>query len=350
MKNGKYGFAIVGTGAIADVHARSVMAVEKAELVACWNHNREKGEAFAGRYGVRHCGDLEELMASGDVDVVIVTTPSASHLDACLAAIRHHKKALIVEKPLEATAERSRMIIDAARENGVMLSGIFQSRFFESSRLVKKAIDEGRFGRLTVLSAQFNWYRSQAYYDDAPWHKRFGSGVMMNQGIHAIDLMCWFGGEVESISAYTATLGHSGLEIEDTASASLRFTNGALGTIQGTTANWPGFLKRVEVCGTDGSVILEDESIKAWSFREERSGDDEIRKKFSSTSSAGGASDPMAIGIGGHIASIQDVVDALDDGRTPFITGEEALRAVRVVEAAIRSGERQGEAVLMESV
>lgn len=338
MTDKEYRVGIAGTGAIARVHALAVGKAKGARLVSCYNHSREKGEAFAKEFSISFYSDLESFAADPETDIVIVTTPSAAHYEIAMSAIRHHKKAVIIEKPLETTVEKSEEIIRAARKEGVMISGIFQSRFFSSSLLVRKALDEGRFGRLTMLTAQFNWYRSQAYYDESPWHSRDGSGVLMNQGIHAVDLMLWFAGDVDELCAYTTVLGHERIEVEDTAAACLKFRNGALGIIEGTTASWPGFLKRIEICGTKGSVILEDESIRAWCFEDKREGDDEVVLRYASSSSPGGASDPMAISSSGHIASIQDVVDALNEGREPFITGEEALKAVRVVSACLKSG------------
>lgn len=338
MTDKEYRVGIAGTGAIARVHALAVRKAKGARLVSCYNHSREKGEAFAKEFSISFYSDLESFAADPETDIVIVTTPSAAHYEIAMSAIRHHKKAVIIEKPLETTVEKSEEIIRAARKEGVMISGIFQSRFFPSSLLVRKALDEGRFGRLTMLTAQFNWYRSQAYYDESPWHSRDGSGVLMNQGIHAVDLMLWFAGDVDELCAYTTVLGHERIEVEDTAAACLKFRNGALGIIEGTTASWPGFLKRIEICGTKGSVILEDESIRAWCFEDKREGDDEVVLRYASSSSPGGASDPMAISSSGHIASIQDVVDALNEGREPFITGEEALKAVRVVSACLKSG------------
>lgn len=338
MTDKEYRVGIAGTGAIARVHALAVRKAKGARLVSCYNHSREKGEAFAREFSISFYSDLESFAADPETDIVIVTTPSAAHYEIAMSAIRHHKKAVIIEKPLETSVEKSEEIIRAARKEGVMISGIFQSRFFPSSLLVRKALDEGRFGRLTMLTAQFNWYRSQAYYDESPWHSRDGSGVLMNQGIHAVDLMLWFAGDVDELCAYTTVLGHERIEVEDTAAACLKFRNGALGIIEGTTASWPGFLKRIEICGTKGSVILEDESIRAWCFEDKREGDDEVVLRYASSSSPGGASDPMAISSSGHIASIQDVVDALNEGREPFITGEEALRAVRVVSACLKSG------------
>lgn len=337
MTDKEYRVGIAGTGAIARVHALAVEKAKGARLVSCYNHSREKGEAFAREFSISFHSDLESFAADPETDIVIVTTPSAAHYEIAMSAIRHHKKAVIIEKPLETSVEKSEEIIRAARKEGVMISGIFQSRFFPSSLLVRKALDEGRFGRLTMLTAQFNWYRSQAYYDESPWHSRDGSGVLMNQGIHAVDLMLWFAGDVDELCAYTTVLGHERIEVEDTAAACLKFRNGALGIIEGTTASWPGFLKQIEICGTKGSVILEDESIRAWCFEDKREGDDEVVLRYASSSSPGGASDPMAISSSGHIASIQDVVDALNEGREPFITGEEALKAVRVVSACLKS-------------
>lgn len=345
MRDGRYGVGIVGTGAIAAVHALAADSLEDTRLVACYNHNRAKGDAFAGKYGIVNHASLEDFMADEDVDIVMVATPSASHLEACMSAIAHGKKALLVEKPLEATTEACDRIIKAADEKGVVLSGIFQSRFFPSSVEVKKALDEGRFGRIVLVDAQFKWYRSQEYYDSTPWHGNMaigGGGVLMNQGIHAIDLMSWFGGDVESISSFGGALGHERIDVEDTSVASLRFTSGALGVIEGTTATWPGFLKKVEICGSDGSVILEDESIRAWSFKDERPEDEEIRRRYATSSSAGGANDPMAISSSGHVACLKDVVDALKEGRRPLIDGLEARKAVAIVEACYRSAASGG--------
>ena len=346
----EYGVGIIGTGAIAAFHAIAAESVKGAHLVACHSHTPSKCDAFAADHGnIRSYHDLESFMADDDIDIVMIATPPSSHLEEALSAIERKKKAVVIEKPLEINAERCLEMIRKAEGSGGMLAGIFQSRFFEASKVIKKAIDEGRFGRLTLLDAQFKWLRTQDYFDSVPWRgikDKVGGGILMNQGIHAIDLMEWFGGDVADVSARTALLGHSGIDVEDTAAAVLRFRNGAIGIIEGTSASYPGFLKRVEICGTDGSAILEEESIKAWQFRDERPEDEEIRKRFSSkTSSGGGASDPMGIAADGHIAELQDVVDALNEGREPFITGREAMKAVALIEAIYKSADEGGKTV-----
>ena len=342
----KYGFGIIGTGSIAAVHATAISSLDNAKLVACFNINGEHSDAFAKEYGIRSYHDIDSFLADSDVDIVTVTTPSGAHLEPALAAIEAKKKAVIVEKPLEITKARCEKMIEAAKANGVMLAGIFQSRFHEVARLIKKAIDDGRFGRISIIDAQIKWYRTQDYYDSVGWHgtwKMDGGGALMNQGIHAIDLLRWFGGDVSRVSSLCSTIGHERIEVEDTAGAVLEFKSGAIGVIEGTTASFPGFLKRVEISGTDGSVVLEEESLKFWQFRNETPEDEEIRKKYSDfTSTGGGASDPKAIGFHGHALAFGNVIASLDAGVQPEIPGEEAMKAVELIEAVYKSSRDGG--------
>ena len=345
---GTYGFGIIGTGSIAKVHAAAVTSLKNARLAACYDLSGERSDAFASEYGIKSYHDIDSFLADPDVDIVTVTTPSGAHLEPALAAIKARKKAVIIEKPIEITTERCDQLINTAKENGVMLSCVFQSRFHDAPRLVRKAIDEGRFGRITLIDAQIKWFRTQAYYDDISWHgtwKMDGGGALMNQGIHAIDLLRWFGGDVVDVSSRTATLAHERIEVEDTAGAVLSFASGAIGIIEGSTAAYPGFLKRIEICGSEGSAIIEEESLKFWQFKDERPEDAMIREKYSDfTSTGGGAADPKAIGAHGHARVFADVMDALDTGREPEITGTEARKAVELIEAVYRSS-REGKTV-----
>ena len=340
-----YGFGIIGTGTIAEVHVMAASSLANARLVACYDINSTRSDEFAARHGLRSYHDIDDFLADPDVDIVTITTPSGAHLEPALAAIRAKKKAVIIEKPIEITTDRCDQLIAAADKNGVLLGCVFQSRFHDAPRLVKKALDEGRFGRITLIDAQIKWYRTQAYYDDISWHgtwKMDGGGALMNQGIHAIDLLRWFGGKVNDVSSRTATLAHERIEVEDTAGAVISFANGAIGIIEGSTAAYPGFLKRIEICGSEGSAIIEEESIKFWQFKEERPEDAEIRAKYADfTSTGGGASDPKKIGSHGHASVFADVMNALDTGRDPQVTGREARNAVELIEAIYRSA-REG--------
>lgn len=257
-------FGIVGLGMIADFHARAIRAMSggRGTLVACCSRHKEKADAFARKFDCAPYASLEDFLRHPGLQIVTVCTPSGTHRETALAAAAAGKH-LLVEKPLEITARRCRAIVEACRSRGVLLAGIFPSRFHEAARAVKGAIDRGRLGRITLGSAYVKWYRSQEYYDRGGWHgtrQWDGGGALMNQSIHAIDLLQWFMGPVASVHAFTATLGHERIEVEDNAAAALRFVNGALGAIEGSTCVFPGFLKRIEVSGTRGSIILQEGS------------------------------------------------------------------------------------------
>ena len=342
-------FGIVGLGLIAEFHARAIEALADAgaRLVACCSRSEEKARSFSERHGCRGYTSLSEFLAHPGLEAVSVCTPSGAHLEPAVAAAQAGRH-LIVEKPLEITTERCDRIIAAARRSGVVLAGVFQSRFHDAAQALRRAVAEGRFGRLVLGSAYVKWYRTQEYYDEGGWHGTRaldGGGALINQGIHAVDLLQWFMGPVESVQAFTATLGHERIEVEDVAVAALRFAGGALGVIEGSTAAFPGFLKRIELSGTGGSVILEEESLKAWEFSDSRPEDEEIRNRFGAGSaSGGGAADPAAIGFEAHQRQFQDFLRAVDTGCPPLIDGAEARKAVEIIEA-IYTGARKGRPV-----
>jgi len=335
-------FGIIGTGLIADFHARAINEIPGCRVVACVDVVPERAQAFASKYGCTAYSELAKFLRHPDLEIVTVCTPSGTHMEAAVEAARAGKH-LIVEKPIEITLQRIDAIIEACERNGVTLSGIFMSRYYEGAKLLKQAVVDGRFGRITLGSAYIKWWRSQEYYDKGGWKgtKRYdGGGALMNQGIHAVDLLQWFMGPVDSVLAYCATLGHQRIEVEDTAVAALRFRNGALGLIEGSTAAYPGFLKRIEICGVGGSVILEEESFKCWQFASEREEDRSIRERLApKASSGGGASDPQAIGYLGHKLQFEDVVNSIRQGKRPSVDGQEARKAVEIILAIYRSAE-----------
>lgn len=337
-------FGIVGTGLIAEFHAKALAEIPGARLVACMDKFPERAQKFASAHGCAAYVDIAEFLTHPGLDVVNVCTPSGLHLDAALPAAAAGKH-LIIEKPLETTTERCLKIVDACDKAKVTLSGIFPSRFHGAASNIRKALDSGRFGALTMGSAYVKWWREPAYYANGGWKGTKaldGGGALINQSIHAVDLLLWFMGRAEEVCAWTDTVGHAGIEVEDNAVASIRFANGALGVVQGSTAVWPGFLKRVEVSGLAGSAILEEENLAFWKFREETQADDEIRAKFAAaTSSGGGASDPAAIGYHGHKLQFLDVMAAIEKGKSPLIDGREATKAVALIEAIYESASKR---------
>ena len=297
------GFGIIGLGMIAEFHVKAIENIPGAKFVGGYNRTFEKAKAFCAACGGTPFATAEDLFADPAIDIVVIATPSGMHLDYAVQAAEAGKH-IIVEKPLEVTTARCDRILSAAAKNIVRVCTIFPSRFHASSQLIKRVIEQGRLGRIVLADAQIKWYRSQAYYDSGAWRGTWeydGGGALMNQGIHAIDLLQWFMGDVTEVSGYTATLAHERIEVEDTAVATLKFANGALGVIEGTTGAYPGFLKRLEICGSKGSVVMEEESITHWQFAEELPEDQEIRDRLlHNTQTGGGSADPRAISFEGH--------------------------------------------------
>ena len=335
-------FGIVGTGLIAEFHAKALAEIPGARLRACFDIAPDRSAAFAARFGCTAYSDIGSFLRHPDLDIVNICTPSGLHLDAALPAAEAGKH-LIVEKPLEISKARCARMIEACDRAGVTLSGIFPSRFHDASLAVKAALEGYRFGRLTMGNAYVKWWREQSYYDLGGWKGKKaldGGGALINQSIHAIDLLRWFMGPIEEVCAFTGAAGHSGIDVEDNAIAAVRFANGALGAIQGSTSVWPGFLKRLEISGMKGSVVMEEENLPFWKFRAETPEDDAIRSRFSNVIGAGsGASDPAAIGYHGHKLQFIDIIASIRKGSRSLIDGREASRAVSIIEAIYASAE-----------
>lgn len=336
------GFGIIGCGMIANFHAKAIGDIPDAKLVACYDTFPQSADKLAASTGCKAYHKLDDMLADPNVHIVTIGTPSGAHMEPAVAAAKAGKH-VIVEKPLEITLSRCDAIIDACNKAGVKLSTIFPSRFHDSSIQMKKAIDEKRFGRLTVGDSYVKWFRTQAYYDSGAWRGTWemdGGGALMNQAIHSVDILTWLMGPVVEIRAQVATLAHERIAVEDTAVATLRFANGALGVIEASTAIYPGYLKRIEIHGSEGTACMEEEDIVKWDFATKTPGDDAIHQQMAtSKSSGGGASDPTAIGYHGHAKQFSDVVDAIQQNRKPAIDGAEGRRSVEIILAIYKSAE-----------
>ena len=334
------GFGIIGCGMISAFHARAIAEIDGAQLVACYNRTLPKAEKLAAEFGGDAYSDLDAMLAREDVQVVTICTPSGAHLEPCLAAAKAGKH-VIVEKPLEITLERCDAMIAACERAGVKLATIFPSRYHKSSRLMKQAVEAGRFGKLALGDAYVKWYRTQEYYDSGAWRGTWeldGGGALMNQAIHCVDLLLWLMGPVVEVTAHTATLAHERIEVEDVAVATRRFASGALGVIEATTAGFPGSLKKIELTGSMGTAILEEEDVVKWEFAQSASEDESLRLEMSQrTNSSGGAADPAAIGHQAHAALFRDMLEAIDQDRRPAIDGTEGRRSVELILAIYES-------------
>jgi len=336
-----FGFGIIGTGLIAGFHAGAIAETSGARLIGVAGRSPEKTREFAREHGIDFWTTrIGDLTARSDIQVVCVTTPSGAHLEPALAAIRAGKH-VVVEKPLEITIERAEAILRAADAAGVRVAPIFQARFGEGARSVKEAIDAGRFGRLVLCSVYVKWHRSAAYYAGS-WHGTQaldGGGALMNQGIHGVDLLQWFAGMPAEVFAWKGRRVHLGIEAEDTACAALRFPDGALGAIEASTAAWPGWQRRLEICGTLGSAALEDDRLAHWDFIRAKPGDTAVRAPQADERMRSGASAPNAISHHGHRLQFQDLVEALRSGRALAIDGKQATNAIALIRAVYASAE-----------
>ncbi|MSR65390.1 MAG: Gfo/Idh/MocA family oxidoreductase [Verrucomicrobiae bacterium] len=341
------GFGIVGCGMIAEFHAKALAGVKGARLVGVMSRSEDKAKKTGAQFGVPCFTDLKKLLAAPGLDAVCITTPSGSHLEPVVEAAVAGKH-IVCEKPLEITLDRIDKLVAACDKNKVKLGAIFQARFGEGAQTARKAVQAGRLGKMALCDCYVKWWRTQAYYDSGGWRgtwKLDGGGALMNQSIHAIDLLQWLVGKPSEITGFTATLAHERIEVEDTATAALKYANGALGVIQGATSVFPGFLKRVELSGDKGSIILEDDRITCWKFEKEMPEDEAIRQKYAQAGAiGGGASDPRAISTEGHRMQLQDMVDAINGSREPRVPGREGRNAVEIILAIYKSA-KEGKAV-----
>lgn len=332
------GFGIIGAGTISGFHAQAISQLTGGRLIGVASRSLDNARKVADKHGVLATSDSSALLAHPDVHVVCITTPSGAHLEPALAAIRAGKH-VVIEKPIEITTARADRILEAADRAGVRIAPIFQGRFGDGARTVKAALDAGRFGRLVLASAYVKWHRTAQYYTGYRGSLDLdGGGAVINQAIHGLDLLQWFAGLPAEVFAWKTRRVHTGIEAEDTAAAALKFPDGALGSFEASTALWPGWSRRIELCGEHGSVSLEDDRIAKWEFREGRPEDDAIRAGGANALGSG-ASDPKAISTEGHRRQLQDLVDALKAGRAPSLDGREGRKAVALVNAIYQSAD-----------
>jgi len=353
------GFGIVGTGVIATIHANAIAMLSEtgradARLVAVTDVARGAATAFAAARGCPAESDLDALLARRDVEVVCVCVPSGWHAAIGIQAAKAGKH-LVVEKPIDVSLDAADRLIEAARTAGVALTVISQHRFDPGLVELKRLLDDRALGRLVLGEASTKWYRAQAYYDSAAWRGTWtmDGGSLMNQGVHYVDLLRLCLGPAAEVTAMCATQAHQ-IEVEDTALAIVRFASGAVGTILSSTAAFPGFPQRLEITGTEGTVIVEDGRI----VRRALAADPDPKAPESPQSPAAAAvdvdadrsaaADPAALEVASHAAQLADLLDAVDTGREPAVSGADGRAALQIVLAVYESS-RTGRPVTLSS-
>jgi len=336
---GEIGFAILGAGMIAEYHAQAVAANagSGARLVAMGHYDRGRFAAIERRFGVP-CQAEAELLDNPQVDVVCICTPSGQHAQQAIAAARAGKHVL-VEKPMATRVEDARAMIAACQTQRVTLGVAFQSRTRAVFQRIHAAIQAGELGQLTLGLVNLPYYRPQSYYAQAAWRGTWaldGGGVLMNQGIHQVDLLGWYLGDLLSVEAYALTLQRQ-VEVEDTLSASLRFAGGALAGITATTTAAPGFPPRLEIYGTAGGVQVEGDMVMRWWEADGATREDAVGAQ---PAAAGAGADPRCISTAGHAALVADFIAALREQRPPLVDGTEGLRSLSIVTAIYQKAGR----------
>ena len=336
MKN----FAIIGCGAAAKIHAGALSGLENGRLYGVYDRHTDRAKAFAAEHNCTAFASLEELLACKDVDIVNICVPSGLHAEMAVAAL-NAKKHVVVEKPMAITKEQIGAMIAAAEKNAVKVAVITQYRFTPATQKVKRALDEGRLGKILLADFSGKYYRSAEYYASATWRGTMamdGGGALMNQGIHGIDVIQYLLGGVQSVQAMCRTLRHD-VEVEDSAYLLVEYKNGAIGCIHGTTTASPGYPRRIEINGTKGSIVLEEDSIVRWDVE----GDDEPIGKRTVNSGA----DPMALNFGYHRLQLADLIAAIEEDRPPLVDVYEGKKPVEIILAAYESS-RTGKKILLD--
>jgi predicted dehydrogenase len=329
---------LIGTGAIAELHARAHKHLGY-NLVVCTAVREDAGRTFAERPGDEFVQGSVEVCSRPEVDYVDICTLPAVRLELVKLAAENRKH-VQVQKPIATTLQIAREMIQATAAAGVLLHVVSQHRFDDSTQFLERAIREGWLGRVIECDAYVKWHRSDEYYGrpgKGTWAVE-GGGALINQAIHQVDILRWLGGPVREVSAMWQLGAAHAIESEDVVNAVLRFSSGATGVIQASTAFWPGYPERIEIHGLNGTAVITGDRLTSWDVKEAAPGTVPL-----STAVASGASDPMAIGLESFERQFLDFGDAIAKGRKPLVSGEEGYQALELVEAiyrACQSGEK----------
>jgi UDP-N-acetyl-2-amino-2-deoxyglucuronate dehydrogenase len=338
----KIRFALVGCGRIAKNHFAAIQHHnERCELVAVCDVDPVALEEAARTTGAAPFNSLTKMLAGSDADAFILATPSGLHPEQAIqiaAAGRH----IITEKPMATRWEDGKRMVAACDAAGVRLFVVKQNRRNATLQLLKNAVNKKRFGRIYMVNLNVFWTRPQEYYDSSPWRGtwEFDGGALMNQASHYVDLIEWIIGPVESLHAYTATLARD-IEVEDTGVISLRWRNGALGSMNVTMLTYPKNLEgSITVLGEKGSVRIGGvavNEIQQWDFAEPDQDDELVKNASYQTTSIYGF---------GHPLYYDNVIKVLRGEAEPETDGREGLKSLEVLIATYLSA-RDGKRVAL---
>jgi UDP-N-acetyl-2-amino-2-deoxyglucuronate dehydrogenase len=331
---------LIGGGNITATHARAARAIAGVEIAALYGTNAEKVAGLCLEHGGKQYQDFGAFLAHRPMDLVAIGSPSGMHGAHGIAAAQRGLHVL-TEKPIEISTARADALIEAAERSGVKLGVMFQDRVKPGIRRLREWIREGAIGKPLLVDARVKWYRPPEYYSGSRWRGTFaldGGGALINQAVHTVDLLLWLLGDVVGVQSRAATALHK-IEGEDTMVATLEFSNGALGIFHATTAAYPGYPRRIEITGTEGTIILEQDRILAVHLRSAPAdiGANIVSDENQSASSA------VVSDFRGHQALFEDFIRAIEQDIDPVCNGREGRRSIALVEAiyqAARKGKK----------
>ncbi len=321
---------LIGAGNIGHTHARATKAISGAVVAAAYGTNAEKVKRLCVEHGGVPYDNFDAFLRHRPMEMVIIGSPSGLHAEQGMAAARQGLHVL-VEKPLEINTTRADAFIAECQKAGVKLGVIFQDRLKPDIRRLKLLLAAKALGNPLLVEARVKWYRPPEYYAGSRWRGTWaldGGGALMNQGSHTVDLLLWLLGDVVRVQARTATAFHA-IETEDTATAILEFSSGALATLLATTAAYPGYQRRVEITGSEGTVVLEHDRLIVADLRTQKENliSAEITDQNASSSS------PVVSDVRGHQMVIQDFIRAIQEDGRPVCDGVEGRRSVALIQA-----------------
>jgi UDP-N-acetyl-2-amino-2-deoxyglucuronate dehydrogenase len=333
---------IIGTGAIAEKHAQAYHNIGFT-VAACTNRTEARGRAFAARWSAEFIPDYKDLCRLRGLDFIDVCTFPDFRLQP-LEICAEIRRALLVQKPMATDLETAKKMLRVAREAQITFGVASQHRFDDATLFLKRALPAGRLGKLLEADAYVKWFRSDEYYSrpiKGSWHTE-GGGALINQAIHQIDILLHLAGPVKAVGGMWQLGARHKIESEDVVNALLRYSSGATGIIQASTAFWPGHAERIEIHGTKGTAIISGDQLTRWDVFDDEEANAEDPAPLAANV-ASGSSDPMAIGLVTFERMFRDFAEAIHHKAQPFADGEAGYRALEVVIAvynSCRKGER----------
>ena len=328
MNARSFHIGLVGGGNISGTHARAARLIPGVEVSAVYGSNPRKVDLLSKECGATSYSDFDRFLSHRPMDLIAIGSPSGLHAQQGIAAARQGLHVL-TEKPLDISTEKGNALISAAKQSGVKLGVFFQDRFKSDIADAKRLIDAQLLGKPILADARVKWFRPESYYSESRWrgtHSLDGGGALINQAIHTVDLLLWLFGNVVAVQALRKTALHR-IETEDTLGALLEFENGAIGILQATTSVFPGYPRRIELTGSEGTITIEQDRLIHVDLKQPpvgfaAKGDDQNPS----------ANSPAVSDVRGHRAVLEDFIEAIRTDREPQCSGREGLRSLALVE------------------